>query len=606
MRALLATARPLPGERARLGLAVLLSAGATGAAIALLATSGYLISRAAQRPLIISLMVTITAVRSFGILRAALRYTERLASHDLALRQLARLRTGFYRRLAPLVPGDLRGHRRGDLLTRFVADVDTLQDANLRVLIPVLVALLVIVGASAAAALMLGAAGVVVGGTLGITAILTSWASGAAAASSARQQAGARGHLAGQLVEAIDGSAELALAGRAADHVRRLADSDAVLARLGRRDALAGSLASGLHSGLTGAGLIAVLVVAIDGVRSGSLAGVLLAAVVFLFLAAGEAVLPLPTAARRLQSCAAGASRVQEICAQHPGVLDPSRPEPAPGPGALALENVTLRYQPEDDSTLEHVNLRLEPGEHVALVGPSGAGKTTLAELLVRFRDPDEGRITLDGIDIRRLTQQDVRQSVLLSDQDAHLFNTTIRENLLIGRHDAGDSDIWQALRVVELDAWARSLERGLDTRVGQQGELVSGGQRQRLALARALLCDARFLILDEPVAHLDGPLASRVMRRLLEFTAGRGVLVITHATEALERFDRVLVLEHGWVQPAAPTPDHLTALLRTTDSVAAHEGYRHAVSSGNAQQSPQPGRDAGGRDWHLDLDGAA
>ena len=564
MRALLAIARPSPGERVRLGLAVLLSAGATGAAIALLATSGYLISRAAQRPLIISLMVTITAVRSFGILRAVLRYTERLASHDLALRQLARLRTGFYRRLAPLVPGDLRARGRGDLLTRFVADVDTLQDANLRVLIPILVALLVIFGAGAAASLMLGAAGVVVGGTLGITAMLTSWASGAAAASSARQQAGARAHLTGQLVEAIDGSAELAIAGRATDHVRHLADGDAVLARLARRDALAGSLASGLHSGLTGAGLIAVLLVTIGGVRSGLMSGVLLAAVVFLFLAAAEAMLPLPIAARRLQSCAASASRVHEICAQRPGILDPAMPEPTSGRGALALENVTMRYEPEDDITLEHVNLRLGPGEHVALVGPSGAGKTTLAELLVRFHDPDEGRITLDGIDIRHLTQDGVRQAVLLSDQDAHLFNTTIKENLLIARRDARDSDIWQALRVVELDDWARSLEQGLGTRVGQHGELVSGGQRQRLALARALLSDARFLILDEPVAHLDGSLASRVMLRLLEHTPGRALLVITHATDALDRFDRVLVLEHGRVQPApprAPSPSLLAAV---------------------------------------------
>lgn len=553
MRALLATLRPLPGERGRLGVAVLLSAGATGAAIALLATSGYLISRAAQRPLIISLMVTITAVRSFGILRAALRYTERLASHDLALRQLARLRTGFYRHLAPLVPGELRGCGRGDLLTRFVADVDTLQDANLRVLIPILVALLVILGASAAGSLMLGAAGAVVLGTLTLTAILTSWASGSAAASSARQQAGVRAQLTGQLVEAIDGSAELALAGRATDHVRRLADSDAVLARLGRRDALASALASGLHSLLTGAGLIAVLLVAMSGVRSGSLPGVMLAAVVFLFLAAGEALLPLPTAARRLQSCAASASRVQEVCAQRPSIIDPAMPEHPSGRGALALQNVTMRYEPGDDSALEHVNLRLGPGEHVALVGPSGAGKTTLAELLVRFHDPDQGRIVLDGIDIRQLTQEDLRLAVLLSDQDAHLFNTTIRENLLIGRRDATDADIWHALRVVELDDWARSLEQGLDTRVGQQGELVSGGQRQRLALARALLSDARFLILDEPVAHLDSPLASRVMLRLLEHTAGRGVLVITHATDALERFDRVLVLERGRVQPAPP-----------------------------------------------------
>lgn len=564
MRSLLATVRPVSGERARLGLAVLLATGATGAAIALLATSGYLISRAAQRPMIISLMVTITAVRAFGITRAVLRYAERLASHDLALRQLARLRTRFYRRLAPLVPGQLRGHGRGDLLTRFVADVDTLQDAHLRVLIPTLVASVVILGASAAGWLMLGAAGAAMLGTLSLTAILTSWASGLVAASSGRHQAAARAQMTGQLVEAIDGSAELALAGRAAEHVRRLADSDATLARLASRDALAASLATGLHSLLTGAGLLVVLIVAIDGVRSGALAGALLAAVAFLFLGAGEALLPLPSAARRLTACSTAASRLEEICTARPAIADPSNPARPSGIGALALDAVSLRYQPDESPVLDEASLRLAPGERVALIGASGAGKTTLAELLVRFLDPDRGRVMLDGIDLRRLTQDDVRRAVLLSDQDAHLFNTTIRENLLIARRDASEAHLWGALRTVELDRWVASLERRLDTVVGQQGELVSGGQRQRLALARALLSDARFLILDEPVAHLDAPLARRVMRHVLEHSAGRGLLVITHATDTLEGFDRVLALKQGRPRPVTAIPttshDHLSA----------------------------------------------
>lgn len=546
MRSLWATMRPLPGERGRLALAVLIAAGATGAAIALLATSGYLISRAAQRPMIISLMVTITAVRAFGIGRAALRYAERLASHDLALRQLARLRTRFYRRLAPLVPGELRGRSRGDLLTRFVADVDTLQDAHLRVLIPTLVATVVILGASTAGWLMLGAAGAAMLAALSLAAILTSWVSGTVAASSGRHQAPARSELTAQLVEAIDGSAELALAGRAAEHARRLSECDARLARLSRRDALASSLASGLHSLLIGAGLLVVLLVAIHGVRAGALAGVLLAALAFLFLGAGEALAPLPGAARRLRACATAASRLEEVCATRPAVLDPPAPERLPGAGCLALEDVTTRYGADESAVLETATLRISPGERVALIGASGAGKTTLAELLVRFRDPERGRVTLDGIDVRRLSQDDLREAVLLSDQDAHLFNTTIRENLLIARRSAEEAELWQALEVVELDHWVSSLPGGLDTIVGQQGELVSGGQRQRLALARALLSDARFLILDEPVAHLDAPLARRVMRRVLDVSARRGVLAITHATDALEGFDRVLVLERG------------------------------------------------------------
>lgn len=551
MRALLAAARPLGRERARLALAVALAAGATGAAIGLLATSGYLISRAAQRPMIISLMVAITAVRAFGIARAALRYAERLASHDLALRQLARLRTRFYRSLAPLHPGQLRGRGRGDLLTRFVADVDTLQDAHLRVLIPALVAAVVIVGASLTGWLMLGSAGAALLGALGVTAILTTWTSAVVAAESARAQATGRARLTAQLVEAIDGSAELALAGRGPERVRTLAAADAGLARQARRDAVASSLATGLHSLLTGAGLLAVLVVGIRGVRAGALPAVMLAAVVFLFLGAGEALLPLPAAARRLKACAAAAQRLQDVCSTPATIVDPTAPEQLPVAGPLALQGVTFAYEPSRP-VLEGVSLTIGDGERVALLGASGSGKTTLGELLVRFLDPGAGRVALDGVDLRRLALEDVRHAVLLCDQDAHLFNTTIRENLLLGRREATDAELSSALAAVELDGWCATLPDGLDTRVGQQGELVSGGQRRRLALARALLSDARFLILDEPVAHLDAPLARRVMRRVLEHAGGRGVLVITHATDALDGFDRLLVLERGRLRAAA------------------------------------------------------
>ncbi len=552
MRTLLATVRPQPHERARLLWSVLLAAGATGAAIALLATSGYLISRAAQRPMIISLMVTIVAVRALGITRAALRYSERLASHGLALRQLARLRASFYLRLAPLVPGELKGRGRGDLLAGFVSDVDTLQDAYLRVVIPVLVAVAVIVGASVAASMMLGAAGAVLLATLGVSAVLTCWVSAFVASASGRHQARARALMTAQLVEAIDGSAELALAGRTEEHVRRLAGSDALLARLSRRDAFAGALARGLHALLTGVGLLIVLLLTIAAVRSGALQGVLAAAIAFLFLGAGEAVLPLPTAARRYRSCAAAAARLQEICEAQPAISDPLEPQIPHDSGALALEDVVMRYGRGEGTVVDHVELRLAPGEKLALIGASGAGKTTTAELLVRFLDPTCGRVTLDGIDLRALAQEEVRRAVLLCGQDAHLFNTTIRENLLIARRDADEAELWAVLEAVELDEFVAGLPAGLDTRVGQQGELVSGGERQRLALARALLCDARFLVLDEPLAHLDAPLARRVMQHALERSGRRGVLVITHATDVLEGFDRVLRLERGKLRAAS------------------------------------------------------
>ncbi len=550
MRRLLTVGRLQDGEGRRLALSIALAAGATGAAAALLATSGYLISRAAQRPMVIALAVTITAVRSFGIARAALRYAERLASHELTLRQLARLRSQFFARLAPLVPGRLARQGRGELLARFVGDVDAMADLYLRSLIPALVALVVIAGAAVAGWIMLSAIGIVLVVALGADAVLSAWLADRVGAVSGRSQAPVRAQLTGRLIEAIDGSGELALAGHTEQTVQQLRAIDGRLAALGRREAVASALAGGVHALLSAAGLVAVLVVAIAGVHDHVLSGLLIAAAVFLFLGAREATAPLPVAAQRTRSCLTSAARLAEISEQTPAVTDPQWPVVPPGRGSLEVSGVRVVYDGETAPVLDGAELTLDPGEHVALIGESGAGKTTLAEMLVRFRDPDRGAVTLDGVDIRDMTQDTLRAAVLLCGQDAHLFNTTVRENLLIGHRSASDDDLWGALEAVSLDDWARSLPGGLDGRVGQQGELVSGGQRRRLALARALLSPARFLILDEPVAHLDPDLAERVMANVLEHAEGRGILVITHDTATLGGFDRVLALARGRLSP--------------------------------------------------------
>ncbi|HYB24393.1 MAG TPA: thiol reductant ABC exporter subunit CydC [Solirubrobacteraceae bacterium] len=540
MRALLAAGRLPRAEHRRLALAVALSAAATAAAVALLSTSGYLISRAAQRPQILELMVAIVAVRAFGLARATLRYAERLCSHDLALRQLARLRVRFYERLWPLVPGQLR-RGGGDLLARFVGDVDALSDLYLRALTPALVAVVVIAGAGAAAWLMLPAAGLVLLVSLVLAAATLPWLSAAVGARSDRRQAGVKARLTGELVESIDGADELRMLGCAGERMQVLAASDTQLSRLARTDALAASLAGTLGGVFNGAGLLAVLVVGLDAVHSGSLAGVLLAALAFLALGAYEGIAPLPAAARSLRTCAVAARRLHAICAQQPAVLDPSAPRRANGAGELRVEHLGFRYEPEQRWLFEELELSLAAGERVAVVGPSGVGKSTLGELLVRFRDPQQGRVTLDGVDVRELTQEELRSAVVLCSQDASVFNTTLRENLLLARRDAGEEELWRALACVELDGWARSLPEGLDTLVGADGELVSGGQRQRIVLARALLAclcppgsagedaQARFLILDEPTAHLDAALARRVMRRLLGACPRQSILVITH-----------------------------------------------------------------------------
>jgi ABC-type bacteriocin/lantibiotic exporter with double-glycine peptidase domain len=217
------------------------------------------------------------------------------------------------------------------------------------------------------------------------------------------------------------------------------------------------------------------------------------------------------------------------------------------------LDGIRARYGPAEPWVLDGASLRLHPGSRMALLGPSGAGKTTLAHLLVRFRDADAGAVTLDGVDVRRLTQDDLRRAVVFAAQDAHLFNTTLRANLLIARPGAGDAELWRALEGAGAADWVRTLPDGLDTLVGENGGVLSGGQRQRVALARALAADARFLILDEPTAHLDADTARQVMADLAAGAGERGVLVITHSDIGLEAFDELLELRSGRIEPTAP-----------------------------------------------------
>jgi ATP-binding cassette, subfamily C, bacterial CydC len=536
--------------RPRVALSVVLGAATVVFGAGLMATAGYLISRAAEQPPILSLTVAIVAVRFFGIARPVARYLERLVSHDLAFRVLARVRVRAYERIEPLAPAELEGYRRGDLLSRLVADVDSLQNLHLRGFHPMFVALVsgvVCVGVTAA---FLPAAALVLACGLVLAGVAVPVVSGRLARWAAERQADARGRLSAELVELLQSAPELVVYGREADRLARVRAADRLLVRIGRRDALAAGIGDGLQLCAAGATVAGVLSLAIQANAEGRLDRVLIAMLALLALASFEAVQPLAGAVRDLRATVAAGARVLELVDRPPRIVDPVRPLSMPTTTAVCLEGVGARYGSDDPLVLDGASLRLEPGCRVGLVGESGAGKTTLANLLLRFLDPERGRVTIGGCDLRELSQEDVRRVVAVAGQDAHLFSTRIRDNLRLARPEATDAELVQVLALVGLGDWLGMLPDGLDTLVGEQGRALSGGERQRFCVARALLADPQLLVLDEPTAHLDPPAAEALIRDVFAAAGDAAVLLITHRPEGLELVDEVYELRAGTIAP--------------------------------------------------------
>lgn len=547
--------------RRKLVEASLLGAGAIGASIALLGTSAWLIARASQHPSEASLTLAIVGVQFFGLSRGFLRYGERLVGHDAALRVLADLRLRVYAGLQRIAPAGLPGFRRGDLVARVVDDVDSLQDVVLRVLQPFLVAAavgLVTVGVMwwflpGAAAVFLVA--------LVLSATLVPWLTGRLASRSETHLASARGELAASVVDLVEGAPELLVMGATPGQVDRVATDDRRLRAIARKEASTTGIGLGLTTALAGLACWGGLTLGVRATHAGSLNGALLGVLALVPLAAFELVAPLPAATQALQRSRAAAARVFDVVDAAPTVSEPVSPiELGAGPHTVALRGVWTSYPGAGRAALRGVDLTLEPGRRVALVGPSGGGKTTLADVLVRFLPVDSGTATLDGQPLERLTGEDVRLVVGLVEQHPHLFDTTLAENLRVGRREATDEQLADVLRRVGLSEWLGGLPEGLRTRTGAHGSRLSGGQRQRVALARALLADFPILVLDEPSEHLDPAAADALTSDLLRVTEGRCVLLITHRLEGLEHVDEIVVLEAGEVTERGTHTDLLHA----------------------------------------------
>lgn len=540
-------------------LSVLLGLLTVGSSMGLLASSAWIIATAALQPSIAVLQVAIVGVRFFGIARGVFRYLERLASHQVTFRVLAAIRVWFYAAIEPLAPARLGRYGSGDLLARVLSDVAVLENFYVRAVSPPLVAVLValltaVLLAAFHPALVLPVLGLQAIAGIGVS-LLTLWLG----RGPGRELTTSRASLNQSLVDLVQGLPDLLAFRAAGRQLERIGRLGATLGAASGRMASVSATANALGAVLTWLAVAAVLAVATPLVRAGQLSGVSLAVLALLTLASFEAVLPLPVAGQYLAASEEAARRLFEVAGSRPrisqvaGVLrveaPPTAPVPAPSdPPAVRFAGVSLRYAPGEVLALDRVDLAIPPGGLLTVVGPSGAGKSTLANALLRFWECEAGSIRIGARDLGTIDGEEVRALVGVVAQTTHLFNATIRTNLLLARPDATQAEVEAAARAAQLHDFVASLPEGYDTRVGEGGRSLSGGERQRIAIARALLKNAPVLVLDEPAAALDATTESALWAALRPLLARRTTLLITHRLGGSAAQGQVAVMDRGRV----------------------------------------------------------
>lgn len=552
VRRLLTLARPWRGWMV---LAVLVACATVLASVALMGIAGWFIAAMGIAGVTTGMMnyfLPAAGIRFFAIVRTGGRYGERLLSHEATFRLLAGLRLWLFRRLIPLSPGQLQSRRGGDLAGSLQADVDTLQHAYLRLASPVAVALvcgiaivLVVAALHPPTALALAVLLIVAGGIVPTLARRAATTPGAEAVA-------ARAALRVATVDLLQGLTDLRVAGAVELHLTALDGLGQRLVANQSRAASAGVMAEaavGLSAGLAlwSAALLASASVVAGGILP-EVAPALVPALALAALAAFEAVAPLPAAMERWGEVKAAARRIFALADRTPAIVAGPDPSPVPFDASVLFSSVRMRYGPALPPALDGLDLEIPDGRHLAVLGPSGAGKSSLGRLLVRFWEY-EGDIRLGGHDLRRYRPDDLRRLVGIATQDAQLFNGTVRDNLLMAAPDADTVALEQALEVVQLAPFVRDLPEGIDTWIGEAGARLSAGQARRLVLARALLCNPRILILDEPTENLDAGTARRLIASLRTATEGRTVILITHDPRAAAQFtDEIVHMANGRV----------------------------------------------------------
>jgi len=543
----------LRGNWHRVALSVLLSSITILASVALMGTSAWLISTAAIAVSVAELGVSTVGTRFFGITRAVFRYLERLVSHDVTFRLLAKLRIWFYEKLEPLAPARLMNFRSGDLLARIIGDVETLENFYVRVVSPPLTAIVVgTVTAIFLASFYPLLAPVYLTFYLSLGLLLPILAQ-TTSRKSAEQTISLRADLQTNLVDGIQGMADLIAYGRADERLTQIAATADNYGNAQRRMARVTGIHSALGTLLTNLGMWTILFLTIPQIINGSIAGPMLASLTLLTLASFEAVLPLPLAAQMWNSAREAARRLFEVVDIEPEIKENSEQSIENSKthsliSTLQLSNLSFTYPSQTTPALQHVTFNLQPNTSLAIVGPSGAGKSTIANLLLRFWDYKVGEITLGGESLKALNQDQVRERCGYVSQNTYFFNTSIYENLRFARKKVTREEVEAACKSAQIHDFILSLPQGYDTLIGEQGLRLSGGERQRLAIARALIKDAPILILDEPTANLDPLTEQQVLETLFKVMKQKTSLLITHRLIGLENVNEILVMNHGQI----------------------------------------------------------
>ncbi len=539
----------LRGNWHRVALSVLLSSITILASVALMGTSAWLISTAAIAVSVADLGVSTVGTRFFGITRAIFRYLERLVSHDVTFRLLAKLRVWFYEKLEPLAPARLMNFRSGDLLARVIGDVETLENFYVRVVSPPLTAIVVgLFTAIFLASFYPLLAPVYLTFYLSLGLILPILAQ-TTSRTSAEQTISLRADLQTRLVDGIQGMADLIAYGRANERLAQIAKNANEYGDAQRRMARVTGIHSALGTLLTNLGMWTILFLTIPQILNGNIAGPMLASLTLLTLASFEAVIPLPLAAQMWNSSREAARRLFEVVDTEPEIKDNIRYSKIDAQVSnIEFSNITFSYPSQPNPALQYVTFNLKPKSSLAIVGPSGAGKSTIANLLLRFWDYQEGEITLGGESLKVLNQDVVRERCEYVSQNTYFFNTSIYENLRFARKKVTREEVEAACKSAQVHDFIMSLPKGYNTLIGEQGLRLSGGERQRLAIARALIKDAPILILDEPTANLDLLTEKLVLETLFDVMRRKTSMLITHRLIGLEHVGEILVMNHGQI----------------------------------------------------------